>query len=291
MRKIVGKSIPNKTHLENRVKAGITDIEIQLYGKDIDVGEVLNTIYSVEGLKINSVHTPLGVEGEVNLEHLEIPYKKDLIQKTCAIANDIGQSYQQVIPVVIHSEVDMNDIDTYKQSWKVILKEIKLLLYYYPFVCFCIENIIPMVGNDIPRTVHSFKFENVELVKYLRKELSSNRFYTTLDLCHAISSIRMLEEWKRNSLKVEVPSLEDYFRENAEYCRICHFSDVINWGYGKDEHGVYYQKQEDLERNVDLFDQYLSFADMVLEIQEPDYEKFPNLLKMSGQIRNYDKNR
>lgn len=289
-KKIVGKSIPNQIHLENRVKQGISNIEIQLFGNKIDPYDILHTIDKVSGLKVNSVHAPLGVEySDVNIENLASEQHKDLIYYTSFIANELGKKYNEIIPVVIHTNIKIEDVFLYQESWSVILKRLYDLLQYNHYICFAIENIIPFINDVYPTTCNNFMFDNVKLVKYLREELCTDKFYTTFDVCHAVSTINFLNTMRAEGASIEIPTLEYYFQKNSEYCRIFHFSDVKGLGLNKKDHGIAFAKSREsfLLESLSLYDRYLKQADLVIEMQEENYETFENLTKTFNYLENY----
>lgn len=291
---IVGKSIPNKVHLENRIKSGISNIELQLFGDEIDVKNILKTIYDVKGLNITSVHAPFSTNKlEVNIENLASNHHTELIYSTVFIANEIGRKKNQIIPVVIHTNIKIEDVFLYQESWATILNRLNQLLKYNKYISFAIENLIPLSNSVYPKTYNNFMFDNVKLVKYLREELCSDRIFTTFDVCHAVSTIRFLEKFKAEGATFEIPNLEYYFIQNKDLCRIFHLSDVKGLGLAKEDHGIVFSSQREkyLLEILALYDKYLTHADLVIEIQENDYESFDNLKHTFNYLKDYYDNK
>ena len=59
-------------------------------------------------------------------------------------------------------------------------------------------------------------FENVEIAKWLTRELKTDRVGTVLDLCHAEISINFLNVIKKDFEFYKDYTIEDYFKVNKD---------------------------------------------------------------------------
>lgn len=284
---ITGKAIPEKVQLENCVRDGFSAIELQLYGDFVEKSneEIIDLVKSVEGLSIHSVHSPILQSRELEIEDLGDSNTIFPILKTFYLADLLSGIYKMSMPVVVHATSNMESLLVKKDLLYRIVRELDIALNLFPNIQVCIENTIPVISKgDRYETKNSFLYDTVEICKFLRNQLKSDRIFTVLDTCHAMTSIRFMKE-TQNYTNTSTATIEDFFIENGEYARIIHLNNVIEMGLKKGQHSTPFlpNNVEDnilLKHITDHIIKYTPNATCVLELNEEEYVVNSNANKL-----------
>lgn len=287
MLNLVGKVAPVPVQLKNCVTDGFKSVEIQLFGDFINMNTDILTelLMQYPTLNVASVHTPLLDSKELEIEDLADSNLKFPILKTMYLADVLASKYRHRMPVVVHATSNIDKLKEAKDTLYRIIRELEVLLQLFPSVDICIENTIPLVakGNRY-ETKNSFLYDNIEIVKFFRERLKTDRIYTVLDVCHALTSIRFMKETEVLT-GIETQNLESFFKESAGLIKIVHLNNVIDLGLKPGQHGVPFDK--DIPSDVKLLDdvttyinKYCPNANIVLEVCEDSYEENSNANKL-----------
>ena len=278
MLKIVGKCIHEETQLRNSVRDGFTSIELQLFSDFLTQTneEVFKLVTSIEGLHVSSIHSPLLTDCELEIEDIADSNTRYPLLKTFYLADMLGEHFGMMMPVVVHATSNITDLMRKKDTLYTIGREIDIALQLFPHLEICIENTIPVISKgDRYETKNSFLYDTVEICKFLRNHLKTDRIYTVLDTCHALTSIRFMKE-TQNYTNMSAVSLEEFFRQNGELTRIIHLNNVIDLGLKPGQHSVTFlpNSVDDtilLKHITDYIQTYTPQAECVLEVNEEEY--------------------
>ena len=283
---LYAKSSLSKEQLDVKMDIGCDGVEIQLLSELVNgkLGCYLkaDSVFDLDSFKdypIKVIHCPVLYHyglSDVNIESFA-RRDFDLLDQVCYIANYFGrvQSGNKIL-VVIHSEMNLENMRV-NGLLEDVLKSVSYVLFKYPFIELAVENVTPLrkVYSDEIHLCNNFSFDNIELVKYLREELGTNRIGTCLDTCHAMISRKYMEAIHKEIGDIECPdySLESYFDKNKEYVKLIHLSDAQDSGYGTGRHGVKFNDKNinKLRGIIDLYDRYDYSCPVTLEVNETDY--------------------
>lgn len=283
---IYAKSSLSKEQLDVKMKLGTDGIEIQLLGELVNgkLGDYLQAdsvfdLDSFRGYPIKVIHCPLLHKYGLSDINIESFARSDfeLLNQVCYIANYFGQvQFENKILVVIHSEMSLENMRVIGLL-EDVTKSISYILLKYSFIELVIENVTPLrkVYKSEIHLCNNFSFDNVELVKYLREELGTDRIGTCLDTCHAMLARKYMEVVYKEIGDIEFPdySLDGYFKRNKDYVKLIHLSDAQGSGYGFGKHRVRFSDKniDKLGGIVDLYYKYNYSCPITLEVDEKDY--------------------
>lgn len=284
MPKIIAKSAPKKLDLNEKMKKGCDGIELhitdKLFNSKSYENEFSEGIRLLKDYPIYSVHSPLSEMMDINIIELYTLEKYILMDKTFKLANLCGKMHKKIIPVVIHNNENLNNIFKMDKNGEELIDTIKSLLNKYPYTSLAIENVTPFnLLNDLFLS-NGFLFENVEIAKWLTRELKTDRVGTVLDLCHAEISVNFLNVIKKDFEFYKDYTIEDYFKVNKDIVTLIHFNTMSGNGYGKG-HGIGYNIDnpkdcEKLSIIMSYYNKYLKDTPLVLEVKEDDYHNCVN---------------
>lgn len=283
---IYAKSSLSKEQLDVKMKLGSDGVEIQLLSELVNgkLGDYLkaDSVFDLDSFRdypIKVIHCPLLYHYGLSDVNIESFARRgfDLLDQVCYIANYFGrvQSGNKIL-VVIHSEMSLENMRVIGLL-EDVLKSVSYVLFKYPFIELAVENVTPLrkVYSDEIHLCNNFSFDNIELVKYLREVLGTNRIGTCLDTCHAMISRKYMEAIHEEIGDIEYPdySLESYFDKNQEYVKLIHLSDAQGSGYGTGRHGVKFNDKNinKLRGIIDLYNRYDYSCPVTLEVNETDY--------------------
>ena len=285
---LVAKCIIDKEEIQHKVDLGFKKLEIQLYGEtfiDGDLDELIKISIS-KNYDIVNVHMPLraGFCDDFNIEFLTYPFAYELFMKACRYSQMIADEYNHDINIIIHNGMD---IERYKFCPVLLDKIVEIFDYaldVFPNISFSIENITPAQFYEPYKrffTWSGFLYDNVALANYLNEKCIRPCFYTTLDTCHAMHSLKVIDLFKNEPFYIG-ESLEKFFKENSETCNNIHLCNLTNWGYGFLEHGSAFNKNkpEDIEVLSNILKYYKKYtpnATLTLEVCEENYLNCVNL--------------
>lgn len=284
------KSALNAELMKIKMDLGADAIEIQLLDELVNgrVGNYHNVgeVYDLEACKeipVSVVHAPiLGNYGlaDVNIEDIVDSEDFKLFDAVCYIAEYFGRHQNHEVLVVFHSELDRFKMRGIDDTWKKVINGVGCMLFKYPHIRICLENITPIIAAKFPiHLSNNFKFDNVEMVKELRKQLNTDRVGTVLDTCHAdISKIFMNAIYDiMCDREQENYDLEEYFRENKEVIELIHLSKTVGYGYGKGKHGQPFSlacagDEDKVRERIDLYNKFGYKCPITLEVAETNYQ-------------------
>lgn len=284
---VAAKSGVSKEQMADRVLKGAEFIELHLEPSDIDTEEKRNEIIrnmQETGLDVRVVHTP--IDRQFKLEGLAKDEGFKTIEETCILANNISKITNHDTHIVIHVELNLEQLLMWG-LFDIIKYRISYLLKEYPHVIMDIENetAIELYKGRF-ELKNSGRQESVDVCRKLREELNTNRVGLVLDTCHAISSIRLLQFYIDNGLHNKI-ILKDYFTERAEYLNIIHLANAREFGDNKN-HGTDFDTDEevDLLREIVGYIRQICFDGVLtLEVQEEDYLDTKVYPKLHSQLK------
>lgn len=165
--------------MQNKINLGADGIEIQLLDEMIDK---TNNCYKsaletcdFEGTKnipVYVIHAPIFSSfglSDINIEDM-IGYKnRYLFEQICFLANKYGVEQDHTVDIIFHTELSIDKLNTIGNIKQELTTLVGYVLFKYPKINICIENITPIRCKKVPiRLVDNFKFDNVNIVKYLR---------------------------------------------------------------------------------------------------------------------------
>ena len=214
--------------------------------------------------------TPLSILG--------INEKENLI-KTMEIAQKVADSCKHTVTIVFH-----NDTEELCQSEKLMsaMKVINNLLLKFLNVNINLENVIGDYPDDFGYREEALKY--IKLYKTIYPD-TSNRIHITFDTCHAIASLRRINNDAGMSHIVLEPMLLDMFSAQAKYITEIHLADCL--GFGKNDKNNHarpfdFNDTDSIERLkmiLRIIEKTNWSGDMTLEVNEDFYPSSNNFLK------------
>lgn len=283
--RIAAKSSTSRGQLEERARKGVKYVELHIF-KEEDIREGILDDINELGLEVVAVHHLLGRHNKLE----GLAYGKDSYRqadKVCALADELSYRGEGRlngdVAVIMHSELTLDQMVSFNIIDKVEMA-CDRLLKKYENISIGIENetvIVRRQGEDKIDLVDAFAWGNKEKCRYLSKRLETHRIGLVLDICHAISTIRIMNNWKDTGVVPDL-RLEEYIRKYSEYLDIIHLANARGYGFGKG-HAVGFDTNEEielLERIVDTIREIQFNGVVTLEVGEDDYldiKRFPVL--------------
>lgn len=282
---IYAKSALKKKDIDTKIAIGCDGIEIQLLSELVDgrVGRYFKADEAFELSKfkeypIKVVHCPLlssyGLV-DVNIESF-VSRDFSLLEQVCYIADYFGKIQSRNVLVVVHSEMNIDNMIAVDILDKVV-NTIGYMLMKFRNIEVVLENVTPLrkVYKGEIYLSNNFHFDNVKIVQYIRKELNTNRVGTCLDTCHAMIADKYIKEIYRIIGDIEYKdfSLESFFDVNKDVIKLIHLSDVNGNGYGRGKHGIRFtdKTKDRLKYIIGLYEKYTYKCPITLEVEETDY--------------------
>lgn len=245
---IYGKSAANVEQLSVRKERGFDRFELQLLDEMITNDGIIDAekaydLPAVAQFNVYAVHAPLVETGDVVLEHMLHGHGAKLLEQCFYIAEYMANARMRDILLVVHTRYSLYD---YKETglWNDLLVQVGLLLNKYPHVHMGIENVVPF-GTQMGgmRFCNNCKFDNVEIAKRMCLLLDTDRIGTVLDTCHAMMTQKYVKALydaiaDGDRYPMEKLDLDEYFKQNAEYCKLIHCSNMKGNGMRVPEHGA-----------------------------------------------------
>lgn len=281
---IYGKSAANVEQLQIRNNRGFEKYELQLLSEMITDDGILNAedaydLPAIAQFNVYAVHSPLIPTGDVNLEHMLRGPKAKLLEQCFYISEYLAKARMRDITLIVHTRYSLWDFEN-TGLWNDCVVVLGLLLNKYPHVHLAIENVIPFSNKTKEiRFSNNCKFDNIELAEKLRLLLDTDRVGTVLDTCHAMMTKKYVEVLYKaindDRYPMENLSLDEYFRRNAETCKLIHCSNMIGNGMQVPEHGAPFlcDRPEDVALLTQIIKSYVRYGldcPITLEVGEID---------------------
>lgn len=287
MKNILIKTAPS-LHEFRYVEQLNSKIEIQLLKSFIDQPDSIEDWFDYLTKESNSeiviIHSPLNQGDDIDWDDLLEPEILNIVHQTCQLGERLAHYYQRPMPVVFHFGGNTEKIKNTPILKQAYLETIQELLVSYPNVHFYLENVV-IVDVNKARGVRRYREADVstvvDFVCWLREELNaSKRFYTVLDTCHALMSIRLL-----NAINLAM-ELEEFFKTHQKTCGLIHLANCTNFGFG-DDHGTPFTSKDQalLEEIVALYRQYQYDVPVTLELREESYTNYQNYLLTTQTLK------
>ena len=274
---IYAKSAIKINNIKCKHTIGCDGIEIQLLNELID-NEPIN-LSDFKNFNIKAVHSPIiKNEADILIEYISNEKYYKIIKETCYIANYFGEKQEELITVILHSEISFNHLMNTKILYESIREKIRELLSLFPYIKIGIENVTPLrkTTNKELNLCNNLKTDNIKLVKKLREDIGTERLGTVLDTCHAMLTEKyttvIYEELK---VKTNEYLLEQFFKEYKDTCILIHLCDFAGDGYTQGNHGTPFSKntKEKCFEILDLYKKYNYKCPITLKVVETDYLK------------------
>jgi len=283
---LTAKSIIEEKNLLDKRRKGAKNIELHLVVGDVyDKRQVQTQLITLKNSKMEivSVHAP--IERICTLEGSMSKSGFDLLDNTCYLAQKIADYRGKNIDIVLHHELDYEQLMMWELMDK-IADEINVLLIRYKNVVINIENLMNMCSDkgDI-YFANSYVQSNIDICENLRKYLRTNRVGVVVDICHILASSKILgklDEYK------EQLDLEDILINSREYLNIVHLANSRGIGF-RDGHGCGFdtdKEREKLRFIIDTLKEIEFKGSLVLEVGELNYLDSIEFEKLFKQVNN-----
>lgn len=294
---IYGKSALTNKQMRIRKEMGFDKFELQLLGEMIgNDGKILpaKEVYDLKTISqydIRAVHAPLVNGGDINLEYMVFGEKSKLLEECFYIAEYMAVEKQRDIILIVHTGTTVDILKQLGNIWNQLIVAIGLMLSKYPHVHLAIENIIPFrnIKYHNIQASNNFKFDNVQMAKEINEALDTNRVGTVLDTCHVLMTQRYVKAIydiinDNEKYPMEDLSMEMYFKNNAETCKLIHLSGMDSNGIESPDHGAPFvkespEKMEQLKEIVKMYKKYNYQCPVTLEVGEIDLSFPQNYLR------------
>lgn len=265
--------------------------EIQLLEDDINnAGELINKLslcipYMED---VVSVHTALTMNyemlpgGNCDLHNLENKNTYRALEDAAVVAQVCSHNYNHAVAVVIHNSLSYSEFMICTSLRDELIYLLRQVLTKYPNVDLWIENVTPICNEERVYFRDGVLDDAVLIANYLSK-IFGNRVHTVFDTCHAVVTDRIV---KGNLGKSVIDDLIDKY---ADSCREVHFSNVINLGYNKGEHGCGFtdKDHELLDYLMNKISCNMRRAYLCYEICEDDYMKNTNVAETKRLVHEW----
>ena len=272
--KITAKSCPIAGEIEDRIRKGFNSIEIQLFPEHVESDTAVEQALKEslrDNISIPTVHAPLSRESRYQLIDC-FTLKNEYYLNTMRFAQRVAEHYGSKVSVVFHTQLSIPMLRNMQGFYRDLVGELKESIKRFPMVTFSIENVTPT--EDYRNDFCSGCFiENVELCRMFRKDVDPDYFFTTLDTCHAITTLKFVRELEEHGYRHDVCMLRHFFEQNADVCNNVHLAGVTDLGYYKGTHGIRMEKESgELRLCLQYIRKYIKDDTRItLEVAEKDY--------------------
>lgn len=237
---------------------------------------------------IKFIHSPLKFgqykRDAINIEDLQDSFAIEVLQNVCDLAEEIGKINNSQIGVIVHTGINMVDLNLNLNLRTYLLSQFGYLLTRYPHVNLYIENVI----CTSTREKEALYFTNgalpnyIDIINFFRKQLNKpERIYGVLDICHAFSTVRMLRGCG------SFYDLDDFFKRmnNNNAIGLIHLAYLDNLGIQTGEHAIGYTEETypELKYVMSLYNRYGFTCPITIEVNEQDYSQY-NVYKETRKL-------
>lgn len=291
---VYAKSSMSHDQIKSKLNIGCDGIEIQLLGELVDPltnkYTSINQAFDLKQYKdypIKVIHSPI-VSGDLdfNLEQINNLNDRILFYNICELAEYFGKLQNQDILIVIHSEMSLKELKIIG-ILNLIIPVLDTVLKLFPHIKIAIENTTPAhTKNGMLKLSNNFNGENVELVKYIKDKICTDRIGTVLDTCHAmISNKYMNSTYPYNTFDINY-DLRRFFEINKDEIFLIHLANAIGNGDGEN-HGTIFENEKECFNILDLYKEFNYKCPITLEVQEKDYLINNNYKHIKAQVDKY----
>lgn len=295
---IYAKASLDKEEILEKIRCGCDAIELNLesdfllYGKEF-MGHYGKEMFTLKDIQV--VHIPFNQDEEMlNLEWIFGRKDISVLENVFALAQYCGELWNHNVIVVVHSCMSMYDFMQFELLQERMVCTLEELFVRYGRVELAIENTIPLEvgkkGQFMPRLCNGIYQGTSEIVRWLRGRLGE-RIGSALDICHAMMTEKYLKVLLQAADIMELYpisfvddiNMEHFFQMNERICKLIHFNNSRGNGYRKN-HGVPFEKVEEVEDILKLYEKYQYQCPLTLEIREDDYLDCKNYRKTKRLI-------
>lgn len=277
--KIIAKSSCDIEQLNDRVKKGFNDIEIQLMGdffnskSQSQYRQILSKRWDIQ-----NIHMPfIANKVDLPLEYIGNPDYSRVFLNVCHLAQSCAEYYGHRVNIVIHTKIPLNVMRNLPDALEKVKEFLAIGSNYAKDVNFSIENgaLITISDNDIRINASSFD-NNVQWAHHLNEMVLPNTFFTTLDTCHALMTHKDTEVLMCDNRFVKLEkNLGWFFKQNQKTVNNIHLCNMRGIGLGKEHGDTFYESNlEDLmmlDTICELYRLNGLNCNITLEVNEADY--------------------
>ena len=294
--KLIAKSSCDINQLTDRMDKNLIDIEIQLmedfFDQNNDISKYTHIMSG--GWDIRHIHAPFIPGGaDLPVEYVGDSSVAAVFLKMCKLAQMCAEYYNHDVIVVVHTGTPLSVLLHMPEALIAIEEVVGLALTNYPNIIFSIENgALYSVKHESIHISKCALFENVELAKYFNRRFQTNRFGTTIDICHILMSIKVVnmvgvDPWAQSS----IAAIDRFFRQNQDVLNNIHLNNIKNLGLSHDHGQTFKQRSrkdmELLHNILDIYKKYECLCDITMEISEKDYTNAVNVKKLKKAVEKY----
>lgn len=288
---IVWKSGVGPEQINDRLRKGVSKIELHLNECDLDNVELLEANLDYVRERIEIVHIP--ISDKYGIEGLNSEENKAIIHRTFELAQRISNG-ERIIDVVVHQTLALDRLNIWGLYDKIV-KELEVAFKKYPNIRINLENLTIMGLSDLERKEGiEYKFcrdsyfdETLKLCEELRKDLKTDRVGLVWDVCHGVSTNRLMKSLIEQNYTYDI-SEEQYVKTYLPYLNVIHLANTKGLGYAKGEHGTTFDTEEELEdlkHIIRLIIDNNYQGKVTLEVWEEDYTDVKNCVILDKQVK------
>ncbi len=280
---ITAKSNHKPEQLMDRVNKGFKEIELQLTNDFLIPNKDLNDYFKSvlnNSWDIISIHMPLiSGQQDINLEFLTCEKYKPIFIEVCTLAQKCAEFYKHDVTIVLHNSFSLKMYELIPCLFNEVKKILEYCIAKFPNVTYSMENIFPInVKYDYIFLQNCSFLENVELAQYFNDFFNVKRFYTTLDICHALCTLKIMELYKSEPRYQKfLYTLESFFDGNKHLINNIHLNNIRNMGIEKGDHSAKFDKDNPNDTQLlcdilKLYKKYNLTCNITIEIDEANYD-------------------
>lgn len=296
--KIYAKASFHVEEIQEKIRCGCDGLEFNLEQDFLENGSCFETYYANEIFtlhNVGAVHVPFYPDRHVmNLEYV---FQHEDISPICNVfrlAQYCAHIWQHRVLVVIHTSLSFFDFMEYELYRKRLEHELGQLFCQYPMVDLAVENVVLMEyqenSKESPRLCNGIFTDIPQIVGYLREKFGE-RVGSVLDICHAAMTKKymgVLLDAAGFRMQSSIPqhldySMEHFFQMNQGICKLIHFNDFKENGYGIN-HGTGFENQQKVDELLGLYEKYAYHCPLTLEIREEDYTNCVNYRRTKDML-------
>lgn len=276
---IVSKAAPKIEQLIDRAEKGFTQIELQLTKEFFTCNNL--SIYDCvlsPNWDIVHVHMPfIPKESDLPIEFISNPKFKPIFLNVCKLSQKCAEYYKHDINIIIHTNIPLNTMNNLVETLNSVEDVIGYALDEFPSIHFSIENgaLYSTRKDDIRINPSAFD-NNVQWANYLNSKFNTQRFNTTLDICHMLMTIRGLGNIVNHPETAHLEkTIEWFFKQNRSLIKNIHLNNMRQHGLKTDHSETFnYSILKDVEilnTIFELYNRYNLDCNLTLEVEESDY--------------------
>lgn len=281
--RIISKAACDYAQLIDRVNKGFYHIELQLTGSFCENSNPKDYINLLNpDWDIQHVHMPfIPKSTDFPFEYIGDDECGNVFINACRLCQMFAEYYEHDVTLVMHTSVPLEHFQFLPRALYDIEQTLIEAMVTAPNVIFSVENGALYSSRKRDLFINPCSFdENTQWATYFNQKFKTTRFKTTLDICHALMSMKMMSIFDNNKTKHLIKDIEWFFEKNKDLINNIHLNNIHSFGLIGDHSEPFIESNDNdmkiLDTVFSLIKQYNLDCNITIEVDETDYTDAEN---------------